>query len=314
MNLLPSEGIKRKILVRKKAKSSLEEKRSVEDLINYGIVVIDKPQGPTSHQVSAYVQRILNIKKSGHSGTLDPNVTGVLVVALERATRIVQILLPIGKEYVAIIHFHKDISNENIKKVFSEFTGKIKQIPPIKSSVRRKERIREIYYLDIMEIDGKDVLFRVGCEAGTYIRKLCHDMGKKVGGAHMAELRRTKVGHFNGKDAITLQDLVDAYHYWTEENNEKYIRHCIRPMEEAIRHLPKIWVQDSTIESLSHGADLALPGISKVETGIKKDDTVAVLTLKGILICLGTARMKSEEMLGEKDIAVKTEKVFFKSL
>jgi len=313
---LPFESMKREILIKRQASTSDKfgtepEKRTVEELIDYGIVDIDKPQGPTSHQVSAFVQKILGIKKSGHSGTLDPNVTGVLPVALERATRIVQTLLPAGKEYVCVMHFHKDIPEEKIKKVFSAFIGRIRQLPPIKSSVKRRERTRQVYYLEILEIDGKDVLFRVGCEAGTYIRKLCHDIGNSIGtGAHMAELRRTKAGPFKEENSITLYDLTDAYHYWKEEGNEKYIRHCIKPVEFAVRHLPKIWVLDSAVESLTHGRDLGLPGVSKLESGIEKGDKVAVLTLKNELVCLGTARMKSTKIMEDKGIAVRTDKVF----
>jgi len=178
-NLLPSEKIIRKILVKKEVKTDGKfgckpEKRKTDEIINYGIININKPQGPTSHQVSDYVQKILKLNKSGHSGTLDPNVYGVLPIALGRATRIVQTLLKSGKEYVGIIHFHKKVDekklNETIKKYF---IGKIKQIPPLKSSVKRVEREREIYYFNIIEKEDNDVLFFVGCQAGTYIRKLC---------------------------------------------------------------------------------------------------------------------------------------------
>ncbi|MCH8003639.1 MAG: hypothetical protein IH934_03320 [Nanoarchaeota archaeon] len=176
---LPFETIKRKILMKKEAKTNNKlgckpEERKTDEIINYGIVNINKPQGPTSHQVSAYVQKILNIKKSGHSGTLDPHVHGLLPVALGRATRIVQTLLKSGKEYIGIMHLHKDVGETKLKETIKRnFTGKIKQIPPLKSSVKRVKREREIYYFDILEKDDKDVLFIVGCEAGTYIRKLC---------------------------------------------------------------------------------------------------------------------------------------------
>jgi len=178
MGNLPFEKIERKILTKKKVETSPKfgaypDRRPAEELINYGIVNIDKPKGPTSHQVSAYVQQILKIGKSGHSGTLDPKVTGVLAIALGRATRVSQYLLKAGKEYVAIMHLHKEVKEDKIKKVCKEFVGKIKQLPPIKSAIKRQVRERKIYYLEILEIKEKDVLFRVGCQAGTYIRKLC---------------------------------------------------------------------------------------------------------------------------------------------
>jgi H/ACA ribonucleoprotein complex subunit 4 len=150
---------------------------------------VDKPSGPTSHQISAYVKDILAIDKAGHSGTLDPKVTGVLPVTTGRATKGVQLLIKAGKEYVALMHIHKDIDEAEVRKACEEFIGKIQQLPPIRSSVKRQLRTRSIYYFEIIEIEGRDVLFRVGCEAGTYIRKLIHDLGQRLGcGAHMVTL------------------------------------------------------------------------------------------------------------------------------
>jgi H/ACA ribonucleoprotein complex subunit 4 len=314
--MLPFEKVKREVLVRKEAETSEKfgtnpEKRAVQELVNYGVINIDKPAGPTSHQVSAYVQQILGISKAGHSGTLDPGTTGVFPVALGRATRIVQLLLTAGKEYVALMHLHKEVPQIRIQKAANEFVGSIKQLPPVKSAVKRQLRERNIYYLDILEVDGRDVLFRAGCEAGTYIRTLCVDFGKRLGvGAHMVELRRTKAGPFDESTIVTLQDVADAFWYWKNESNEKYIRKVIQPTEAAIEHLPKIWVMDTTTDSLCHGANLHVPGISKVESGINPEDAVAVVTLKNELICYGAAKMKSKEMLGKKGLAVKTEKVF----
>jgi H/ACA ribonucleoprotein complex subunit 4 len=315
MNDLPFKEIKREILLKREAIGNFgikPEERTTKELINYGIINIDKPQGPTSHQVSDFVKTILNINKAGHSGTLDPKVTGVLVVAIGKATRVVQTLLPAGKEYMTLMYLHKPIEEKEIKKVLKEFTGKIRQKPPVKSAVRRVERTRNIYYIDILEIDSQNILFRVGCQAGTYIRKLCHDIGKKLEcGAHMAELRRTKVASFDESTLVTLQDLTDAFHYYKNENNDKYIRKIIQPVENAVRHLPKVWILDTTIIPLTHGRDLAIPGISKLHSNIKKQDLVAVMSLKDELIALGIANMTSEEIIKkDKGIAVRTDKVF----
>lgn len=317
-NSLQYESFANEIIIKKDAKtnkSSVEHaNKKIEELIQYGIVNIDKPQGPTSHQVSDYVQKILGISKAGHSGTLDPNVTGVLPIALGRATRIVQALLNSGKEYIALMHLHREVSESQIKKCLVSFTGKIKQLPPIKSSVKRVLRQREIYYLDILEIEEKDVLFRVGCEAGTYIRKLIHDIGLKLGcGAHMVELRRTKAGPFDESTLVSLYDLKDGYEFWKKENVERYLRKIIQPVENAVKHLPKIWVFDSTVEPLCHGADLKLPGISKFSTRIKKSELVVIMTLKDELIALGNSLMSANEMLAERGIAVKTRKVFMEA-
>jgi len=313
---LPFEEIKREIIVKREAEpikgyGSKPEDRATKDIINYGIVNIDKPSGPSSHQVSDYVQKILGIGKAGHSGTLDPRVTGVLPIALGRATRIVEFLLKAGKEYVCLMHLHKKVEKEKIKEAISEFIGKITQLPPIKSSVKRQERSRKIYYIEILEIEDQDVLFKVGCEAGTYIRKLCFDIGKKLKtGAHMAELRRTKAGPFDESTLFTLQDLADAFHYY-KNGNDKFLRKVIQPVENAIVHLPKIFVIDSAISSLCHGVDLKVPGISKFETGIEKGNEVAVMSLKNELIAIGKVNFSSEQIKGlEKGVVAKIYKVF----
>lgn len=318
-NLLPFEKIEKKILTRQEAETDYRlgcfpEQRKTEDIINYGIVNINKPKGPTSHQVSDYVQKILRIDKSGHSGTLDPAVTGVLPVALGRATRIVQALLTAGKEYVAIMHLHKEVEEKELKETINKyFLGKIQQMPPLKSSVKRQLRERTVYYFDFLEIDGKDVLFKVGTEAGTYIRKLIHDIGQKLKvGAHMAELRRTKAGPFDESTLATLHELTDAYYFWKEEHNDKFIRKIIQPVENGVNHLRKVWIYDTTAESLCHGIDLKVPGVSKLNDGINKEEIVAIMTLKNELVALGIAKMDSNEMMGDRGIAVKTDKVFMK--
>jgi len=313
---LPFETKKKDVFVKREAKTDPKfgcrpEERSIEEIINYGIVNIDKPKGPTSHQVSAYVQQILGLKKAGHSGTLDPGVTGVLPVALGRGTKVIQAIITAGKEYVCIMHLHKDVDEKKIRRVFEKFTTKIKQLPPVKSAVKRQWREREIYYMKILEIKEKDVLFVVGCQAGTYIRKLCFDMGKELGtGAHMAELRRTKVANFNEETLITLHDLKDAFVVYKEEKNDKLLKKCILPVESGVSHLPKVWVLDSTVNSLSHGTDLAIPGISKLEH-IEPDQLVAVMTLKEELVALGRSKLATKHILeNEKGIAVAIEKVF----
>ena len=317
MNTLPFQTVEREILTKKTANTNPgygcePEKRPVEQLITYGVVNINKPAGPTSHQVSAWVQNILGINKSGHSGTLDPAVTGVLPIALGKATRIVQLLIPAGKEYIALMHLHKLVDEKKLKEVLNAFVGIITQLPPIKSAVKRKERARKIYYLEVLEIDGQDVLFKVGCEAGTYIRKLCHDIGQRLMvGAHMAELRRTRAGPFDEGGAVILHNLADAYWYWKNENNETLIREYVKPVEYSIAHLPALWVLDTTVGTLCHWADLKIPGISKLHSGIIKDETVVVLTLKNELIGIGTAKMPSEDIIKkDKGVAVKINKVF----
>jgi len=319
--LLPFERFPREVIVKAEGKADpavgcAPEQRPMEQLLDFGIVNVDKPKGPTSHQVSDYLQKILHIGKAGHSGTLDPQVSGVQPVALGRATRIAQFLLTAPKEYVCLMHVHKEVEENELRKTAEKFIGRIKQLPPVKSAVKRELREREIYEFEILEIKGQDVLFRVKCQAGTYIRKLCHNFGEELGvGAHMAELRRTQAGPFTEKDnLVTLNDLQDAYYFYKEENNDKFLRYCIQPMENAVTHLPKCWIFDTTITSITHGRDLAIPGISKLEN-FRKGETVAILSLKEELVAIGEALMSAVEVnTQEKGLAINVKKVFMEAI
>jgi len=277
------------------------EERSVEELLKASIINLDKPPGPTSHEVVAWVRKILGVKKTGHGGTLDPGATGVLPTGINAGTKVLQALLHAGKEYVGIMHLHGDVPEEKIREVAKEFVGDLYQRPPVKSAVKRRLRKRRVHYLDIIEVDGRDVIFRAGTSAGTYIRKLCHDMGLALGvGAHMAELRRTRVGGYNEDEAVTLQDVVDAYHFWKENGMEGPIRKVLLPVETAVVHLPKIVIRDSAVAAITHGANLAVPGILEVQADIKTGDTVALMTKKGELVALAKALMDAEQMVEEE--------------
>lgn len=272
--------------------------RSVKELLQNGFINLDKPSGPTSHQVVSWVKEILEIEKAGHGGTLDPAVTGVLPVALGDAPRALQVLLLAGKEYVALMKLHKHAEEKKIRDVIHSFIGEISQVPPLRSAVKRVRRTRQIYYLDILEIHGTEVLFRVGCEAGTYIRTLCVDIGKKLGGgAQLVELRRTRVGNITEDAAVTLQDLKDAYLFRKEDGDDTEIRKTIQPMERLLEVVPKIVVRDSAVDALCHGANLAVPGVVEIDAGIKKDEVAAVLTLKGEGVALVKMMIPSDEVI-----------------
>ncbi|MHC1609769.1 MAG: RNA-guided pseudouridylation complex pseudouridine synthase subunit Cbf5 [Candidatus Methanofastidiosia archaeon] len=288
------------------------EQLSIDRLLHSGILVVDKVQGPSSHEVVAWIKNILHIDKAGHSGTLDPNVTGLLPVALEEGTKILKSLLDTGKEYVCLMRLHNDISEDDILSAMSLFKGKIYQRPPVKSAVKRRVRVREIYSLDVLDIEKRFVLFKVNCEAGTYIRKLVYDIGMVLGcGANMAELRRTRVGPFTEDDIVTLQDIADAYYYLTTEGDEGPLRKILFPIERSVSNLPRVWVRDSAIDAICHGASLALPGVTKVEKSIKKGDKVAVLSLKEELVAIGIS-LKDATTLKKmnKGFVVKTNRVF----
>ena len=265
-----------------------EERIPLSNYMNYGIVNLDKPSGPTSHEVVTWVKKILHLDKTGHGGTLDPKVTGVLPVALGQATKITSALLTAGKEYICVIKFHNDVEPEKVKALLYSFTTDIWQRPPIKSAVARILRKRRIYYSDIIETQGRYTLFRVGCQAGTYIRKLCFDLGEVAFcGANMAELRRSRAGQFKEDSLVTLQDLHDAFHISTEEGDDSYLYKLIHPMEKAVEHMKQIIVRDSAVDALCHGANLAANGILKLHSDISKGDKVALMTQKGEFIAFG---------------------------
>lgn len=288
-------------------------KRSIESLLDYGVINLDKPSGPTSHEVVAWLRKVLNILNAGHGGTLDPKVTGVLPCALGKATRVLSALLEAGKEYIGIMKLHSPEKLNRIEKIFSVFTGKIYQTPPLKSSVSRRLRTRDIYYLHVLDVEGNFVLFRVGCEAGTYIRKLCFDIGEALcSGAHMLELRRTRVGNFREDySLVTLQNVKDAFEIYHQEDDESYLRKIVLPMEKMVEHVPKVYVRDSAVDALCHGADLAAAGICFIDARIKANMSIAYMTIKRELIGFGIAKMDAMKIYKAKTgIMVKTNKIF----
>jgi H/ACA ribonucleoprotein complex subunit 4 len=296
--------IKRELLVKEEAETDPRfghdpKKRPLDLYIKYGVINLDKPPGPTSHEVVVWIKRILKVEHAGHGGTLDPPATGILPIALESATKALQALLLTGKEYVCVMKLHGPVSDNKLREIINEFTGQIYQRPPLRASVKRRIRKRTIYYIDILERENNFVLLRVGCEAGTYIRKLCHDIGEVLGcGAHMQELRRIRVGPFSEDETLsTLYDLAYAYLTFEESKDEHLLRKVIQPVEASLKLIPKVYVRDSAVDAICHGAMLAAPGVLKVETGIKPGDMIAVLTLKGEAIGLMKALVNTSDML-----------------
>jgi H/ACA ribonucleoprotein complex subunit 4 len=278
--------------------------RRINELLSSGFIILDKPGGPTSHQVDSWVKGIFDIDKVGHGGTLDPNATGVLPVAIGDATKSLQALLLADKEYIGVMTLHKDVDKKRVLEVCKGFVGEISQIPPVRSAVKRVKRKRQIYYFDVIQLVDRDVLFRVGCESGTYVRTLCVDIGKKLKTrAHLSELRRTRVGLLSEEDSVILQDLKDAFVFWKEDDDSKPIKSIIHPAEKLLDHLPKIVIRDSAVDALCHGASLAVPGVVEVDSDIKKGDMVGVLTLKNEGVALANAQMSTEEII-QKDKGV----------
>ncbi len=276
--------------------------RPVKNLLNYGLILLDKPPGHTSHEIVSYVKKILELEKAGHSGTLDPGTTGLLPIGLEEGTKIIPILLLGPKEYIALARIHNQIPLEKLEKILKEFTGQIYQKPPQRSSVRRETRIRTIYELDLLDQFDRLILIKVLCESGTYIRKLIYDVGEVLEyGASMIELRRTKIWHFADESKfVKLHDLVDAYYLFKEKNQEDKIRKLVIPIESALSNIPAVVIRDTAVDALCHGAQLALPGVVSIPKGLKKDDMVAIYTQKGEIVGLGTSLLSFDDFFKQK--------------
>jgi tRNA pseudouridine55 synthase len=237
-------------------------------------------------------------------------VTGVLPLALEEATKTIQAFLLTGKEYVCLMTVHGEVEPSRLRAILEEFVGDLFQRPPVRAAVKRDLRRRRVYYIRDVETDGREVLFRVGCQAGTYIRKLVYDIGEVLQvGAHMRELRRTRAGSFTEADSCSLYDVLELSQS-SGDDRERMARRIVKPMESAFDYVPRVYMRDSAVNSICHGADLAIPGIVRLSEGILPRMPIALFSLKEELVALSRALMSSEQMLKEEHgMAAKTVRV-----
>jgi H/ACA ribonucleoprotein complex subunit 4 len=287
------------------------DRRPVDRLLDYGLVPLDKPRGPTSHEVVAWARKILGVEKAGHSGTLDPPVSGLLPVGLGHATKALSLLLLFPKEYRGVMRLHSSVPRKLLEGVVSEFTGEIFQRPPQRSSVSRQTRTRTIYELELTESSGNLNLFRCLCQSGTYIRKLVYDMGEVLGvGATMVELRRTRVGPLDeGGGLTTLHQLNDAK-FRLGKGDESAIRRAVLPIESSLGDLSRIVVRDSAVDAICHGARLGIPGILSISGSMAKGKPLVIMTQKGELVALGTALLDADQVQTlRRGLAATTERV-----
>ena len=290
------------------------DKRSIEQLLEYGLILVDKPPGPTSHEVVAWAKRILELPKIGHSGTLDPQVSGVLPLGLGEGTKALGVLLLGPKEYVGLGRLHSLPSKEKLQQTLDLFKGEIYQKPPQRSSVVRQTRTRTVYELELLEQKERLILLRVMCEAGTYIRKLYYDIGEILGfGGSMIELRRSKVYQFSEEQLVTMHELTDAYYTWKETGDSEKLRNIILPIEHTLSEIKSVVIRDSAIDSLCHGAQLAIPGILQISPGLKQNDLVAVYSQKGEIVALAEALLSEPEIKeNNKGYAFQTKRIIMK--
>jgi len=289
------------------------EDRSPAALLGFGVVNLDKPPGPSAHQVAGWVRdlagdaladrrgsddpgpddRTVSVDRAAHAGTLDPKVTGSLPLMLGDATRIAQVFDDSVKEYVTVLELHGPPPSD-FEAIVAEFEGEVLQKPPRKSAVKRRLRVREIHTLEVLERDGRRALLRVRCESGTYIRKLCHDLGLALGtGAHMGDLRRTATGTFDDTSLVSMESFVDALAFWVEDDDPTALRAVVDPAERALVTLPRVTIAPSAARQVAEGAPVYAPGVIEVgpaEVGgaaPTKGELLACYTPGGSAVCLG---------------------------
>lgn len=271
--------------------------RNITEYIKAGCINLDKPSNPSSHEVVAWIKRILRVNKTGHSGTLDPKVTGCLIVCIERCTRLVKSQQSAGKEYVAVFKLHSAVEGgvAQVKRGLESLQGALFQRPPLISAVKRQLRIRSVYASKLHFYDeNKNMgVFWVSCEAGSYIRTLCIHLGIRLGvGGQMTELRRVRSGIQKESDGmVLLHDILDAQ--WTYDNygDESYLRRVIKPLESLLVGHKRIIMKDSAVNAICYGAKILVPGILRYEDGIEMNEEIVLVTTKGEAICLGIALM-----------------------
>ncbi|KAL1329227.1 hypothetical protein HN51_046361 [Arachis hypogaea] len=277
-------------------------KRPLPDYLKYGVLNLDKPANPSSHEVVAWIKRILRVEKTGHSGTLDPKVTGNLIVCIDRATRLVKSQQGAGKEYVCVARLHSAVPGDStrVARALETLTGAVFQRPPLISAVKRQLRIRTIYESKLLEYDPDRhlVVFWISCEAGTYVRTMCVHLGLILGvGGHMQELRRVRSGIMGEKDnMVTMHDVMDAQWVYDNYRDESYLRRVVMPLEVLLTSYKRLVVKDSAVNAICYGAKLMIPGLLRFENDIEVGEEVVLMTTKGEAIALGIAEMTTAVM------------------
>lgn len=252
-------------------------------------LLIDKPRGPSSHQVTAWVRGLLGVGAAGHAGTLDPNVSGLLWIGVGPALKLLPLLLEFPKRYVGVVEMHGPLPPGALEASLAEFTGPIYQTPPVRSAVKRQRRIRRIHRLVLLDADPPRFALEVVGDSGTYVRTLAVDLGEALGvGAHLAELRRTGTGPFDERSSVPLAVLADAV-VRDGEGDPRPLLALLHPMDEVLREFPEIVVKDAAASAIAHGADLGPGGIASVGRPFPEGATVVVRARSGALLAVGRA-------------------------
>lgn len=259
-------------------------------------LLVDKPRGPSSHQVTAWARDLLEVPVAGHAGTLDPNVSGLLWVGVGPALKLLPLVLEFPKRYLASVVLHGEVRDREVAAALAEFTGPIYQTPPVRSAVKRERRIRTVHRLDLVERDGPRLLLDTVTDSGTYVRTLAVDLGEALGvGAHLEELRRTQTGPFTEAQAVPLTALADARAARAAGDPRPFLA-VLHPIEEVWREFPTVAVHDAAASAIAHGAGLARGGIAAVRRPFAKGARVALVTRSGELVATGVAQHDSRTL------------------
>jgi H/ACA ribonucleoprotein complex subunit 4 len=280
----------------------------LRQLLSNSVIIINKPPGHSSHEITTFVKKITGSTRAGHAGTLDPEVSGVLPVALGRATKLLQYIAGKDKTYVGIMKFRQSQTTEAVVRLFAKFTGTLTQTPPKMSAVRKMPRRRTVHSLKLLQAKGNIALFEANVDAGTYIRTLCEDMGKECGGARMEELRRTAVGKISEKEAFGMEDVIDAMWLRKNRGDESMLRKMLRPPE-ALIGLPRAFIKESALNSIYSGAQVMAPAVEGMEA-VERGERVAMYC-GGLFIGVGVAQISDRDLAAgkKKGLAIRLERV-----
>jgi len=294
--------------------SKIKKEKPISELINFGILNIDKPADWTSFDVVNYIRRMLNLPKCGHFGTLDPNVTGVLPICLGNACKIQEYFMHRDKIYIGKMKLHQKITQKKLEAEMKKFLGVINQLPPRISRVKRQIRQREIMEFKLLDydIENKEANFVAEVEAGTYIRKLIDDLGKNLGGAQMIELRRTRAGMFSDKDKefVTIEQLKKTVDDW-KTGNEAELRKLIIPAEIINEVIPAIEVSEESLIKLHNGSPLFENMIAKknLKENLKVinsgESFIIACNDRIIEIAKKTEQFQNKEILAKAEVVLK---------
>ena len=276
--------------------------RNIEERLASGFILLDKPTGPTSHQIAAWVRDELKMERLGHGGTLDPFATGVLPLMAGKTMRLTHKVLTHDKTYIAVFKFSKDVEQDIVEEALTHLRGRIYNVPPEISAVKVQVRSRRIEKFDVLERNGKHMVAEIACEAGTYVRTLARDLGLLIGqNVELVELRRSASGQFNLAHCVTLQQVADAIWRWREMGDDSAMMRIVHPVEHLVNDLPSIIIKDSAAAALSHGAPLARPGIVAIDGGWTKGSTMVAKTLKGEVVALVTLSVDATKIKPMKE-------------